>query len=60
MSLKIYDTSGKLMKVVVDENQNAGEHHVTVDVSGFKPGAYLYKIDAGNLKATKRLIVQNR
>ena len=60
VSLKIYDTSGKLMKVVVDEKQNAGEHHVTVDLSGFKPGAYLYKIDAGNLKAAKRLIVQNR
>ena len=58
--LKIFDTSGKLMKVVVDKPQNAGEHHVTVDLSRFKPGAYLYKIDADNLKATKRLIVQNR
>lgn len=60
VSLKIYDTTGKLMRVLVDEHQNAGEHHVTADLSGFKPGAYLYKIDAGKLNATKRLVVQHR
>ncbi|MDN5214608.1 DUF1501 domain-containing protein [Fulvivirgaceae bacterium BMA12] len=58
--LKIYDTTGQMVKVVVDEHQSAGEHQVTVDLTRFKAGAYLYKIDADNLKATKRLIVQNR
>ncbi len=58
VNLKIYDTTGKLMQVVVNERKNAGEHHVQADLSRFKAGAYLYKIEAGRLKATKRLVVQ--
>jgi hypothetical protein len=56
--LTIYDSAGRKIKTVVDEGKGIGEHHVKVDLTGFKPGAYLYKIDAGHLKSTKRFLVQ--
>lgn len=57
VSLKIYDVKGNMVKQVVDKQMSLGEHKVKVDVSGFKPGTYLYKIETGRLNATKQLVV---
>ncbi len=57
VSLNILDTNGKIIKEVVKEQQSVGSHEVMVDVSQFKPGAYIYRIKAGEWEVAKRFVV---
>jgi len=59
VSLRLYDQKGKLVKQIMQEQKTIGEHEVTLDVSQLKPGTYIYRIDAGLLKDSKKLIVKN-
>lgn len=57
VTLKIYNANGAVMKEVVNTYQEAGEYIYPVDLRGFQPGAYIYKIEAGQLRSAKKLIV---
>ena len=62
VSLRIYNTLGQLVGILVDENQVAGYHEVIWDgrnVSGgdVASGMYIYKIAAGEFVATKRMLL---
>ncbi|MBC7920421.1 MAG: DUF1501 domain-containing protein [Ferruginibacter sp.] len=57
-TLRLYDTNGRPVREVVNEPQPAGTHRVTADLSGLAPGAYVYRIEAGLLKAAKTLVVK--
>ena len=57
VSLKIYDILGREVAQLVNEIKIAGEYEVTFDASQLSAGVYLYKIEAGNYKATKKLIL---
>ncbi len=55
VTLKVYDSSGRLISALVDGSQSAGYYNVE-----WKPphaGIYFYKLSAGDFKATKKLIV---
>ncbi|HEX8548362.1 MAG TPA: DUF1501 domain-containing protein [Cytophagaceae bacterium] len=56
VSFKIFDTSGRLIKELVNENQEVGVHEVTEDLSSLEAGAYIYKIEAGSFKAAKAFV----
>ena len=56
VKLEITDIKGRSVQTVLDEVRDAGLHHVTADLSLLKKGAYLYKITAGHLEETKKLI----
>ncbi len=54
VSLKIYDSSGRLVKTLVDGEKSAGYHDVS-----FRPphqGVYFARFSAGEFNATKRII----
>ncbi|GAA4843658.1 DUF1501 domain-containing protein [Algivirga pacifica] len=53
----LYNTEGKLVKMLVNEKKGPGEHQVSVAVQGLPEGIYYYRIEAGILRATKQLIV---
>ncbi|WP_456459427.1 DUF1501 domain-containing protein [Reichenbachiella sp.] len=59
VSLRLYDQKGKLVQQIMQEQKTIGEHEVTLDVSQLKPGTYIYRIDTGLLKDSKKLIVKN-
>ncbi len=54
VTLKVYDSSGRLVSTVVDETQNAGFYNI-----GWSPphaGVYFAKLTAGDFRATKRIL----
>ena len=58
VSLKLYDQSGKEVMDILSEERQAGEHWVDLDVTDLKKGIYIYQIEAGILKDSKKLIKQ--
>lgn len=57
VSLTIYDIVGRNLTVLVDEWQSAGNYSVRFDAAGLSSGIYFYRLAAGNLSLTKKLIV---
>lgn len=55
--LSVYNILGSEVVNLVNETKNAGEYEVEFDASKLSSGVYLYKILAGNYKATKKLIL---
>ncbi len=58
VSLKIFNTAGQLIEDVENHHRPAGEHHLKVNLTKYKAGAYIYSINAGKLKSSKRFVVQ--
>ena len=56
VSLTVFDMLGKEVSVLVNERKNAGVHQVTFDASRLSSGVYLYRLQAGDFVATKKLI----
>lgn len=59
VKLGIYDQKGRLVKEVLNEQRSLGEHQVKVDLSNIKAGLYIYKIEAGLLNESKKLIIRD-
>ena len=56
VNLSVYDMLGREVSVLVNERRNAGVHEVKFDGSGLASGLYLYRFQAGDFVATKRLL----
>lgn len=57
-SLKVYDTSGRVVQTLVDGFKSAGQYSVTFDISGrgnLSSGIYFYKFKAGTFEDTKKM-----
>ncbi|MEM8566101.1 MAG: DUF1501 domain-containing protein [Bacteroidota bacterium] len=59
VNLSLYDQKGSLVKNILDEQRSIGEHRVKVDLSDLDAGLYIYKIEAGLLKESKKLIIRD-
>jgi hypothetical protein len=57
VSLKVFDQSGRLVGSLVHETQRAGRYTTTFDGKGLPGGAYYYRLKAGNLTYTKKMIL---
>lgn len=57
VSLKLYDAMMQEVFTVIDELQEAGEHHATLDVSGLPSGIYYYRLSTGTSSLTQRMLV---
>jgi hypothetical protein len=57
VSLKIYDTSGRLITTLVNDKQPAGIHTAAFDGAGLSSGIYLAKLQAGEFTATQKLVL---
>ncbi|MFO7862956.1 MAG: T9SS type A sorting domain-containing protein [Salinivirgaceae bacterium] len=53
----IYNITGQVVKTVVSENQQPGEHLHTIDVSTMSNGVYFFNIQIGQESTTQRLII---
>ncbi len=60
VTLELVDSYGKVVEKILDhEPKTIGEHQVTVSTAHLKAGMYLYRINAGLLKKTRKLMVVN-
>jgi hypothetical protein len=57
VSLKVYDMVGREVANLVQAEQGAGQYSVKFDGERLTSGTYIYRIQAGNFTATKKLIL---
>ena len=58
VTLRIYSSSGRMLKEIVNQRQFEGNYELNVDISDLKAGNYFYRIIAGNLNKAKGLLIQ--
>lgn len=57
VQIKVYDALGKEAATLVNEQKAAGSYEVKFNASGLASGIYIYQIQAGNFRASKKLII---
>jgi len=57
VTLKIYDILGREVKTLVNENKLQGRYYISFDASKLASGVYIYRLQAGNYIATKKLLL---
>ena len=57
VELQVFDVSGSLVTTLVNGWREAGTHEVTFDASDLPSGVYIYTLQAGDFKASGKLIL---
>lgn len=59
VSLKVYDVLGRMVVSLIDEEKPAGSYRTTFDVNKYNlaSGVYLYRLQAGELSQTRKMIL---
>lgn len=56
-TIKVYDLSGRMVSILLNEYQDAGRHKVTFDGSNLSSGVYYYKIESGSFTDIRKMIL---
>jgi hypothetical protein len=57
VTLKIFDILGKEVRTIIQGWYEAGTHSVQFDATGLATGTYMYRLKAGTLHATQRMVL---
>lgn len=57
VKLTVYDVIGNVVRVPVNEYKKAGSYSITFDASDLSAGVYLYTIQAGLFRDTKKMVL---
>ncbi len=57
ITIKVYDVLGRMVKELVNEVREAGNHSVLFDGSVFASGIYFYRIETTGFVDTKRMVL---
>jgi len=57
VSLKVYDTTGRLVATLVDGLREEGAHEVTFDGAGLPSGIYVYRLTAGEFSSSGKMVL---
>lgn len=55
--LEIFNSKEEKIKTLIDEIKEAGTYQVELHANGLKEGIYLYRITAGCIVITKRMVL---
>ena len=55
--IKVYDLTGKEVKIIENRVRTAGTYTVMFDANQLASGVYFYKLSANNYSATKKFIL---
>ncbi len=59
INLRVYDITGRLVKELVNERKNAGEHVVSFDAGNLASGIYIYRLQAeGKILIRKMTLIK--
>ncbi|MEL6673986.1 MAG: T9SS type A sorting domain-containing protein [Bacteroidota bacterium] len=56
--IRLLNERAEVVKEVVQETQEAGNHKISVDLSGLPAGLYFYQIQSGEALLTRKLIIE--
>ena len=57
VSMKVFDVSGKEVFTLVDGFKSAGTYNVNFNAASMNSGVYFYRLEAGNVTTTKKMIL---
>jgi hypothetical protein len=57
VKLTIFDLSGRLVKILVDRNQNIGNYSVTFYAADLASGIYIYKLGVGSSEQSRKMLL---
>ncbi len=57
VELTIYDLLGRRIEVLLNEYREAGVHEIIFDASALSSGVYFYRLRAGDMVETKRMVL---
>jgi hypothetical protein len=57
VNLRVYDATGRLVAVLVDDVQMPGQHTAAFDAAGLASGHYFVRLEAGELQQTRSVSV---
>lgn len=57
VTIRMYDVIGREVRLVVDEAKEPGYYEVALDASSFASGIYLYRMQAGDFVAVRKLLL---
>ncbi len=57
VTLEVFNAIGQRVAVLVNGHQNAGNHITSFDASTLSSGVYLYRITAGNMVQTRKMML---
>jgi len=57
ISLKVYSMTGREVATLVNETQETGLHQAVFNATGLESGVYYYRLQAGGLYETRRLVL---
>jgi beta-glucuronidase len=57
VTLKVYDILGNLVKVLVDEEMNAGYYNIFFTADNLSSGVYFYKIQINNFSEVRKMML---
>jgi len=57
VSLKVFDTLGKEIMTLINEEVSAGRHEINFNAPELSSGIYFYKLQAGDFVETKKMIL---
>ena len=58
LSLDVLDVTGKIVSSLPYREVNKGTYTLLIDASGFTPGVYFYRVDAGYRTMTRKMMVE--
>ena len=57
VELTVFNVTGQVVTQLVDDYLEAGEHRISWDGSGLSSGVYLYRLQAGEYRATRKMLL---
>jgi hypothetical protein len=57
VSLRVYDTAGRLVTTLEQGWKAAGSHQVVFDGTGLASGVYLYRLEAAGMTASGKMLL---
>ncbi len=57
VKLSIFDITGRVSKILVNQYQSAGAHSVRFDASGLSSGVYFYDIEIGSFEQSRKMLL---
>lgn len=57
VTIEMYDLLGNKVKEVASGYYTSGEHKIDLDINDLTPGVYVYSVQAGNVKTSKKITI---